>query len=81
MDKLIYNIYMAIYIYYAYILNDIYIFYLTTHSTHFIYGYVASDIVDKDHSDSEKGISVAATYAKCYPLTSSVLLYAPSQTG
>ena len=29
-------------------------FYLTTHSTHFIYGYMASDIV-KDHSDSEKG--------------------------
>ena len=28
--------------------------YLTTHSTHFIYGYMASDIV-KDHSDSEKG--------------------------
>ena len=30
------------------------LFYLTTHSTHFIYGYMASDIV-KDHSDSEKG--------------------------
>ena len=29
-------------------------FYLTTHSTHFIYGYMASDWV-KDHSDSEKG--------------------------
>ena len=29
-------------------------FYLTTHSTHFIYGYIASDMV-KDHSDSEKG--------------------------
>ena len=28
-------------------------FYLTTHSTHFIYGYMASDI--KDHSDSERG--------------------------
>ena len=28
-------------------------FYLTTHSTHFIYGYMASDI--KDHSDTEKG--------------------------
>ena len=28
-------------------------FYLTTHSTHFIYGYMTSDI--KDHSDSEKG--------------------------
>ena len=31
-------------------------FYLTTHSTYFIYGYVASDIIMvKDHSDSEKG--------------------------
>ena len=29
-------------------------FYLTTHSTHFIYGYMASDMVE-DHSDSEKG--------------------------
>ena len=28
-------------------------FYLTTHSTHFIYGYMGSDI--KDHSDSERG--------------------------
>ena len=31
-------------------------FYLTTHSTHFIYGYMALDIiVVKDHSDSERG--------------------------
>ena len=30
-------------------------FYLTTHSTHFIYGYMASDIMVKDHSDSERG--------------------------
>ena len=29
-------------------------FYLMTHLTHFIYGYMASDMV-KDHSDSEKG--------------------------
>ena len=28
-------------------------FYLTTHSTHFIYGYIASDMV-KDHSNSER---------------------------
>ena len=28
-------------------------FYLTTHSTHFIYGYMASNMV-KDHSDSER---------------------------
>ena len=32
-------------------------FYLMTHSTYFIYGYMASDIIImvKDHSDSEKG--------------------------
>ena len=30
-------------------------FYLTTHSTHFIYGYMASRHMVKDHSDSEKG--------------------------
>ena len=35
-------------------------FYLTTHSTHFIYGYMASDMV-KDHSDFEGGIPAAAT--------------------
>ena len=29
-------------------------FYLTTHSTQFVYGYMASDMV-KDHPDSEKG--------------------------
>ena len=29
--------------------------YLTTLSTHFIYGYMASDILVKDHYDSEKG--------------------------
>ena len=29
-------------------------FYITTHSTNFLYGYMVSDIV-KDHSDSEKG--------------------------
>ena len=29
-------------------------FYLTTQSTHFLYGYMASDIV-KYHSDSESG--------------------------
>ena len=35
-------------------------FYLTMHSTHFIYGYMASDMV-KDHSDSEKGNLLPAT--------------------
>ena len=31
-------------------------YYLASHSTHFIYGYTASDIyMVKDHSDSERG--------------------------
>ena len=30
-------------------------FYLTTHSTHFIYGYMASNIWLDYHSDSDKG--------------------------
>ena len=31
-------------------------FYFTTHTTHFIYGYMASDIIMvKDHTDSERG--------------------------
>ena len=30
-------------------------FYLMTHSTRFIYSYMASDIMVKDHSDSERG--------------------------
>ena len=29
-------------------------FYLTTHSAHFIYGYMSSGMV-KDHSDNERG--------------------------
>ena len=30
-------------------------FYLTMHSTHYIYGYMVSDIMVKDHSDSKRG--------------------------
>ena len=37
-------------------------FYLTTLSTHFIYGYFASDMA-KDHSDSEERKPAAATWA------------------
>ena len=29
--------------------------YLTTHSTHFTYGYMTSDIMANDHSDSQRG--------------------------
>ena len=54
-------------------------FYLTTHSTHFIYGYMASDIwlrtiliVRKETRCCHIGYS--------YRLTARVLLYAPSHT-
>ena len=50
-------------------------FYLTTHSTHFIYGYMASDIL----------IVRKKTYCRhigySFRLTARVLLYALSQTG
>ena len=36
------------------------LFYLTMHSTNFIYGYMASDIMVKDHSEKE-GKSAAST--------------------
>ena len=51
-------------------------FYLTMHSTHFIYGYMASDMV-KDHSDSEKG-NLLPPHRLLFPITARVLLYAPS---
>ena len=43
-------------------------FYLTTHSTHFIYGYMASDMV-KDHSDSERG-NVLPPHGLLFPINS-----------
>ena len=52
-------------------------FYLTTHSTHFIYGYMASDIWLRT-------ILIVRTETRCrhigcsYRLTARVLLYAPS---
>ena len=55
-------------------------FYLTTHSTHFIYGYMASDIWLRT-------IPIVRKETRCrhigysYRLTARVLLYAPSQTG
>ena len=55
-------------------------FYLTTHSAHFIYGFMALDIwlrtiliVRKETHFRHIGYS--------FPLTAMVLLYAPSQTG
>ena len=46
-------------------------FYLTRHSTHFIYGYMASCIWLKDHSDSEK----------VYPLLPHRLLFPINSNG
>ena len=45
-------------------------FYLTTHSTHFIYGYMALDIIMvKDHSDSERG-NLLPPYGLLFPINS-----------
>ena len=53
-------------------------FYLTTHSTHFIYGYVASDIWFTNHSDSEKENPLPPHIGYSFRLAARVLLYAPS---
>ena len=42
-------------------------FYLPTHSTYFIYGYMASDMV-KDHSHSERGLP----HGPLFPISSNV---------
>ena len=55
-------------------------FYLTTHSTHFIYGYMGVRHMVKDHSDSETK-NPLLPHGLLFPLTARVLLYAPSQTG
>ena len=45
------------------------IFYLTTHSIHFIYGYMVSYIMVKDHSDSERGNQLPP-YGLFFPISS-----------
>ena len=47
-------------------------FYLTTHSTHFIY-------VVKDHSDSERENGFCYYMGYSFLLSANILLYAPSQ--
>ena len=37
-------------------------FYLTTHSTHLIYGYMASGHMVKDHSNNERGNPLQPLY-------------------
>ena len=51
-------------------------FYLTTHSTHFIYGCMASDMV-KYHTNSKRG-NPLSPHELLFRLTARVLLYAPS---
>ena len=46
-------------------------FYSTTHSAHFIYGYMASDIIMvKDHSDSERGNPLAPLHGLLFLISS-----------
>ena len=52
-------------------------FYLTMHSTHFIYGYNGVGHMVKDHSDSERG-NPLPPHGLLFPTNSKVLLYAPS---
>ena len=54
-------------------------FYLTTHSTHFIYGYMASDHMVKDQSDSERGNPLPPLNVLLFPISNKGSFYAPSQ--
>ena len=49
--------------------------YLRTHSTHFIYGYMALGHMVKDYSDSERGNPLPPLHGLLFPR---VLLYASS---
>ena len=52
------------------------IIYLTMQSTHFIYGYIASDYMVKDYSDSKRG-NLLPHQGYFFQLAARVLLYAP----
>ena len=55
-------------------------FYLKMHSTHFIYDYMASDMV-KDHSDSKKG-NLLLPHGLLFPISSKgSFIYIIPQTG
>ena len=47
-------------------------FYLMTHSTHFIYGYMV-----KDHSDSERGNLLPALHGLLFLISSKEFFYIP----
>ena len=44
-------------------------FYLKTHSTHFIYGYMASDMI-MNHSDIERGNLLLPIHGLFFPISS-----------
>ena len=44
-------------------------FYLTTHSTHFIYVFYMASLL-KDHSDSERGITLPPLHGLLFPISS-----------
>ena len=50
------------------------IFYLTTHLSHFIDSYMASDIMVKDHSDSERG-NPLMPHGLLFPISSKGFFY------
>ena len=52
-------------------------FYLTTHSTHFIHGYIGVRHMVKNHSDSERG-NPLLPHRLLFPLAARVLLHGPS---
>ena len=66
--------YACIHAYYMHTFIQMYtegMFYLTMHSTHFIYGYMESDMV-KDHLDSQRGSCHMGYY---FQLAARVILY------
>ena len=53
-------------------------FFLTTHSKHFSYGYMALNIMVKDHSDIEKRNPQTPYMGHCLRFAQQVRLHAPS---
>ena len=51
------------------------IFYLTMHSTHFIYGYMAWDIMVKGHSTSQRGKPQPQLHGLLFPISSKGSFY------
>ena len=56
-------------------------FHLTMHSTHFIYGYMVSGHIVKDHSDSEKRGNPLPLRGLLFPITSNWILFLNSKSA